>query len=150
MGFSDAIYWSLLPEWVQWVTVGEDGRCHGFEGEPEYSKQLGRWTVSDPMHAWITIPQKDVRLAGVWKRPDTVGQEFVLVDDEEVGAKLKKEFLEFLTDRDIRLTKAQHKLGDVILEAAAGDTTIQGLLTQPNVKLALLLYALGEFGKSRF
>ena len=148
MGFSDAIYWSLVPDWVNWVTVGKDGRCHGWEYEPQYSETLNRWGSAEK-GSWLTIPNKDASLEGLWKRPAVVGREFVLVDNGQVGAKLKKQFDAFLTERDLQLTVAQRKLSDVILEAAAGDSQLLQLLTEPATGLSFVLRALDAFGNDK-
>lgn len=149
MGFSDAIYWSLVPEWVNWVTVGKDGRCHGWESKPEYSENLGRWINGEHEHAWMTIPQKDATLAGLWERPKVVGADFVLVANGQVGAKLKAQFDAYLTDSAIQLTPVQRKLSDVILEAAAGDSQLMQLLTEPAGGLSFVLRALDGFGDEK-
>ena len=149
MGFSDAICWSLVPEWVNWVSVGKDGRCHGWASKPEYSEKLGRWINGEPEHAWMTIPQKDASLEGLWERPAVVGKEFVLVADGQVGGKLKTQFDAFLTDSGMELTPAQSKLCAVLLEAAAGDSQLLRLLTTPASGLSFALKALDAFGDER-
>ena len=147
MGFSDAIYESLVRDWVKWVTVGKDGRCHGWECKPQYSQTLNRWIATDPRKGdSMTIPQKDASLEGLWERPAVVGKEFVLVDKGQVGAKLKKQFDAFLTDSGIELTPVQRKLSAVILQAAARDSQLMQLLTEPANGLSFVLKALDAFG----
>ena len=151
MGFSDAVYWSLIPEWVNWVTIEKDGRCHGWKRKPYFSKTLNCWILEGATERGecITIPNKDASLEGLWERPAVVGKEFVLVDNGQVGAKLKKQFDAFLTDSGIELTLVQRKLSDVVLQAAAGDSQLMQLLTEPANGLSFVLRALDSFGDEK-
>ncbi len=70
----------------------------------------------------------------------------MLVDNGQVGAKLKKQFDAFLTDSGIELTPVQRKLSAVILQAAARDSQLMQLLTEPANGLSFVLKALDAFG----
>lgn len=151
MGFSDAIYWSLIPEWVNWVTVA-DGWCWGWAKKPQYLAGINFWAESEDSNGeYIALPPKDASLEGLWKRPTETKNkaDFVLVDNGQVRARLNAQFEAYLTDSALQLTPVQRKLSNVILEAAAGDSQLLQLLTEPASGLSFVLKTLDGFGDEK-